>query len=105
METLNIAKEFTTIPGARNYSDGKHSGEEFFNELLRDKFDKAVASGTPLQIIMDGTEGYPSSFINEAFRLLREHIGSPDKVWDNLLIVSKEIPKYKIKVKAALYEK
>ena len=38
MITINIAKDFTREPGARNYQDGADSGQEFFDKLLKPKY-------------------------------------------------------------------
>ena len=103
MEVINIAKDFTTTPGARYYSDGPKSGEEFFVEKLKNSFQTALDKDVRLKIEMDGTEGYASSFINETFRRLGEEFGS-EEAWNRLIIVSNEVPKYIIKVKNSIYE-
>jgi phosphomannomutase len=104
MIIINIAKDFSKTPGFRTYSDGPKSGQEFFDQLLKEKFKQAFEQNVKLKIIMDGTDGFTSSFINEAFRLLGNEFGA-EKVWNNLLIVSDEIPKYIDKVKISVYEK
>jgi phosphomannomutase len=104
MIVIDIAKDFTDEPGARNYSDGPFSGEEFFEKILKPKYLEAKEKNLKLKIILDGTEGYASSFLNEAFiRLGTEFM--PDEVWSNLILVSNEIPKYIKKVKESIYEK
>lgn len=60
---INVAKEFSKAPGGRYYSDGEASGQEFREKVLIpafQQFDEIV-------IEMDGTRGYPSSFLDEAF--------------------------------------
>ena len=104
MIEINIAKDFTKEPGARNYSDGPDSGEEFFDKLLKPKYLEAVEKKVKLKIILDGTEGYASSFLNEAFIRLGSEFG-PDTVWQNLILISNEMPKYIIKIKESIYEK
>lgn len=104
MIEINIANDFTREPGARNYSDGPFSGEEFFDKLLKPKYVEAKNSQVKLKIILDGTEGYASSFLNEAFIRLGSEFGA-DEVWSNLILVSDEIPKYIKKVKESVYEK
>ena len=104
MIEINIAEEFTKEPGARNYADGPHSGEEFFDKLLRPRYLEAKEKNDKLKIILDGTEGFASSFINEAFIRLGTEFG-PDEVWNNLILVSEEMPKYIQKVKESVYEK
>lgn len=104
MITINIAREFTQTPGARYYTDGPKSGEEFYDLLLKKCFVQSVEQGVKLKVILDGTDGYASSFLNEAFSLLGNEFGA-EKVWDNLIIISEEVPKYIDKVKKSVYEK
>ena len=104
MITINIAQQFTLTPGARYYTDGPKSGEEFYKELLKIEYLKALEQNVKLKIILDGTDGYASSFLNEAFSLLGNEFDA-DKVWNNLIIVSEEVPKYIDKVKKSVYEK
>ncbi len=104
MITIDIAKQFTLTPGARNYTDGPKSGEEFYDTLLKGEFEKSILNNVKLKIILDGTDGYASSFLNEAFSLLGNKFGA-DKVWNNLIIISDEVPKYIDKVKKSVYEK
>jgi hypothetical protein len=103
MVTINVAKDFSTTPGARNYGDGEFSGEEFYDTILKPKFHEALESGVKLKIVLDGTDGIASSFLNEAFRRLGGEFG-PDVSWQNLVLISDEVPKYIKKVKEALYE-
>ena len=104
MIEIDIARQFTTTPGARNYTDGPYSGEEFYNKHLKVAFQSSIENKVKLKVILDGTEGYASSFLNEAFSLLGNEFGA-DFVWSNLIIVSNEVPKYIDKVKKSVYEK
>lgn len=104
MIVVNIASDFTSAPGARIYSDGPFSGQEFYEKLLKKQFELAIKEGVKLKVILDGVEGYTSSFINEAFSLLGNEFDS-DLVWNTLIIVSNETPKYIQKVKESVYEK
>ncbi|HRF22990.1 MAG TPA: STAS-like domain-containing protein [Chitinophagaceae bacterium] len=104
MRTINIAQQFTLTPGARYYTDGPKSGQEFYDVLLKKSFIQSLEEGVKLKVILDGTDGYASSFLNEAFSLLGNEFGD-DKVWNNLIIISEEVPKYIDKVKKSVYEK
>jgi hypothetical protein len=64
--TINIAKEFSTTPGARYKTDGAFSGQEFREKFLEKLFVDSSAKEDVL-IILDGTEGYATSFLEEAF--------------------------------------
>ena len=68
MTTINIAKQYTRVPGPRFMDEGPHSGEEFRNTLLLPAFKIAQERGEPLLIELDGAKfGYPTSFLEEAF--------------------------------------
>jgi hypothetical protein len=104
MIELKIVEVFTDTPGARTYEDGPFSGQEFYDKHLKIDFEKAISQGVKLFIDLDGTNGYASSFLNEAFSRLGNEFGA-DKVWNNLEIKSLEVPKYITKVKESVYEK
>jgi phosphomannomutase len=103
MIIIDIKNDFSSTTGFRTYDDGSKSGLEFYDELLKDKFKEAQELKVKLKVILDGGEGYTSSFLNEAFRLLGQTYGS-DNVWNNLMIVSEEMPKYIKKIKDSIYE-
>lgn len=60
---IRIAEDFSQYPGGRYPADGDGNGTVF-----REKFLEPVlqAHDTAL-IVLDGTRGYPSSFLEEAF--------------------------------------
>jgi len=93
---INIAKDFSDAPGGRSYQDGPFTGEKFREQLL----EPALDSNEKITIILDGTFGYPPSFLEEAFGGLirtgrynkkkletqftfisRENPNLPDKIW------------------------
>lgn len=63
MVKIVIAKEFSEYPGGRYISDGPNSGERFRLEFLVPALEKYEQ----VTIVLDGTKGYPSSFLEEAF--------------------------------------
>lgn len=103
MIEINIPEEFSKTPGWRTPEDGPKSGQEFYETLLKDRFTSAIKKGVKLKIILDGSNGYTTSFLNEAFRLLGKDY-DPDFVWLNLIIVSEEVPKYIERIKKGVYE-
>lgn len=103
MITLNIKEDFTSTPGARIISDGKFSGQAFYETKLKESFEKAISQKVKLKVILDGVEGYMSSFLNESFSLLGNEFGA-DLVWRNIIIISNEVPKYINKIKESVYE-
>jgi len=82
--SVNIAEEFSPVLGGRWIRLGEFSGEEFYNCILKQKFEEALSSGNKLNIYLDGTRGYGSSFLDQSFGELARQFGI-DKV-DNTLI-------------------
>ena len=64
---ITIKSDFSDSPGARYREDGPHSGQEFYEDLLKPKFLEAQAKGVKLEIDLDGVWGYPSSFVSGSF--------------------------------------
>lgn len=60
---INIVDDFTDTPGARYYDDGDFSGQEFREKFILPNFNKYEK----IKINLDGTEGYATSFLEEAF--------------------------------------
>lgn len=69
-DKIIIATDFTDTPGARFKSEGDFSGEEFLENILLPKFEKAIAGNYILLINLDDVWGYPSSFVSGSFGLL-----------------------------------
>ena len=88
---IKIARDFSMSPGARYRTDGSYSGEEFYDALLKPKFESALGQRQTLTIDLDGTYGYATSFLSEAFNRLSNAFGS-DVVWNNITFVSREEP-------------
>lgn len=60
---VNIAKQFTKMPGGRYVRLGPFSGELFRNNFLVGP----LRSGKTVVVELDGVRGYGSSFLEEAF--------------------------------------
>lgn len=60
-------KDFTEYPGPRYKHQGNKSGEEYYHEVLKSSFKNAIETDSNLIVDLDGTAGYASSFIDEAF--------------------------------------
>lgn len=63
MRTINIATQFSRYPAGRYLADGPYSGEYFRENWLI----PALKSDEETTIEFDGTRGYGSSFLEEAF--------------------------------------
>ncbi len=64
--TISIAKDFSDVPAGRFRDDGDWSGEKFREELLIPALKKADKKH-PVIVNINDTEGYGSSFLEEAF--------------------------------------
>jgi len=104
MIEIKVLRDFTFAPGARDYDDGIDSGQEFYEKLLKSKYEEALKNNVQLKIDLDGVEGYPSSFLSESFGLLGNEFGGAS-VWNRLIIVSNEVPMYIKKINKYIHEK
>jgi hypothetical protein len=78
---LSIAKDFSAFPAGRERKDGPYSGERFREEILMPRLE----SSESLEIDLDGTMGYGSSFLEEAFGgLVRYHNMRYENLKDHL---------------------
>jgi len=78
---INIAEDFSRCPGARYPSEGDFSGEEFRNNYLKPTIEEALKKGQRVRIILDGSAGYSTAFLEEAFGgLVREDGFTPDQL-------------------------
>lgn len=62
-----IAEDFSPNLGVRYRKLGPFSGEQFYDEILENKFKEAVAAKEQLHIYLDGASPYGSSFLDESF--------------------------------------
>ena len=77
MLEINIANDFTRLPGPRYRHQGPGSGQQFLTDHLRPMFESARASNEKVTIKLDGVRyGYPTSFLEEAFGGLAREFGS-----------------------------
>lgn len=89
--SLNIAREYSRCPGARYESEGDYSGARFREEFLLPKLKEAIETGVVLEVVLDGSAGYSTAFIEESFGgLIREDGLSLQEVKDHLRIISDE---------------
>jgi hypothetical protein len=87
--TINIAQDYTDTPGFRHESQGDFSGELFRKKFLEPYFRDEDKRRMNIEIIFDGTAGYPTSFLEEAFGGLVRLYGL-SKVEPRLTLISNE---------------
>jgi hypothetical protein len=86
---ISIAKDFSKTPGPRHIIEGKFSGEKFRKEIMEALFQKAIDHGVKIEINLDGTAGYGTSFLEEVFGGLAR-IHNPEIVKEKFIIISIE---------------
>ena len=89
-----VIAEYNEYPGPRYCSQGDSSGEDFYHTILNSSFAQAINDNSKLTVNLDGTAGYASSFLDEAFGNLVYDF-TLDLVKKNLIIVSQEEPDWK----------
>ena len=67
VKTYSIAEDFSKTPGGRFRKHGPYSGEAFREDVLCGLLQNAIEAEDKLIIVLDGTAGYGSSFLEEAF--------------------------------------
>lgn len=95
MESLKIkiSRDFSISPGPRYIKEGKFSGEDFRKSTLSPKFSEAIRLGKKLIIDLDGTAGYGTSFLEEAFGgLIREEHFAMNQINSVIELISEEEP-------------
>lgn len=76
-KTINIARDFSRYPAGRFPSDGPFNGQLFRENFLK----PALHENDVIAVELDGTRGYGSSFLEEAFGgLVRARLISHDWV-------------------------
>lgn len=97
-DTISIARDFSRNPAGRRRKDGKFSGEVFREDYLVPKLAKGAGQ---LRVILDGTDGYGSSFLEEAFGgLVRARRWSLSELQSRLIIEAETEPyqRYRIRI-------
>ncbi len=76
MKIVNVARDFTRFPSGRYKKNGNTSGEAFREKHL----EPAIKAGEEVTVELDGTIGYGSSFLEEAFGGLVRALNTPSEV-------------------------
>lgn len=86
MKVIRIAEDFSRYPGGRYPDDGPGNGTAFRESFLVPVLDR----GEKAQIVLDGAQGYPSSFLEEAFGGLVRIGYSREKVLETFEVVANQ---------------
>lgn len=87
---LSVAASFSRTPGPRYEIEGEFSGEVFRRDCLLPIVKDAIAAGRKLMVDLDGTAGYGTSFLEEAFGGLVRVDGITAPVLDRLLLIKSD---------------
>ena len=95
--------DFTEFPGPRHETIGKFSGERFREEVLLETIREHGIS--QMAVDLDGTAGYGSSFLEEAFGgLIRRGVPYPEVADLCERIISHEDPSLIDEIKGYVHE-
>ncbi len=94
MKTISILNDYSEYPGLRHCSISEASGEDFYHKFLNKAFKEALEKDEILQVNLDGTGGYASSFLDEAFGNLVYDF-TLEEVKKRIKIVSEQEPEWK----------
>lgn len=83
-KTIDIGLDFSKVPAGRHPEDGDYSGEAFRNNLLK----PALEEFERVEVVLDNTEGFGSSFLEEAFGGLVRLGFSRDFLLSHLVIIA-----------------
>lgn len=93
MQVVVVAKDFSKYPAGRYKTDGPFSGEKFREEILLPLLEK----GDEFSINLDGTRGYGSSFLEEAFGGLVRAGYSKDQI-NKVMHIKSSLKSYLIEI-------
>ena len=95
-----IAEEFSTTPGGRFKKNGPWSGQQFREDVLNKLLKETITSKNKLVVVLDGTSGYGSSFLEEAFGGLIRHSEFDKQQLKKYLEIQANDPLYEIYCKS-----
>jgi STAS-like domain of unknown function (DUF4325) len=93
---FSVAREFSTTPGPRSPKEGPASGEALLQVLIP-LFKEVVDGDMMLEVDLDGTAGYATSFLEAVFGGLARAFGRAE-LQRRLKIVSNDEPYLKEEV-------
>ena len=89
IKTINVAEDFSRYPRGRARAIFKDGGERFREDFLV----PALSSFEKVIVMLDGTEGYGSSFLEESFaNLIRINGFEKSEILRRIEIISKDDP-------------
>lgn len=102
MVLIKISTQFSEFPGLRHCTISDKSGEEFYHSILNKEFYNALINKDKVVLNIDDTDGYASSFLDEALGNLVYDF-TLQKVEENMDIVSIQEPHWKEMIEEKTY--
>lgn len=97
---LSVARDFSPYPGPRYVHQGPNSGEKFRKVLV-----KELRKGAHVLVDLDGTTGFGSSFLDEAFGGLIREEGFRLAELKRMIRIKSDLDRsYKIEAEEAMQE-
>lgn len=97
--TIDIGLDFSKVPAGRHPEDGDFSGEAFRNKILKPALEKYER----VEVVLDNTEGFGSSFLEEAFGGLVRLGFTKDFLLAHLVIIANKAASQRYKKKILGY--
>ena len=98
-QIFNIARDFSMSPGPRFSNQGPMSGELLRRQLVR----LLKSTSEKITVVLDGTRGFGSSFLDEAFGgLIRAEGFTLEEIRDRISFVSEFDPTYILEINESL---
>lgn len=99
---ISVLKDFSEFPKLRYNELSAFSAEKFYHEVLNEKFAETINNDGVLEVNLDNTAGYTSSFLDEAFGNLVYDFGL-DEVRNHLQIITNDEPYWLDMIKNETY--
>lgn len=96
-DLINIANDFSPSPAGRYRTDGDTSGQAFLEDILENRFKKAIQGNYEIEVELDGVWWLPPSFISASFGQLSLNYWK-EKVLKHLHLSATEYPMRKDEV-------
>jgi len=81
-----VAEQFSRFPAGRVKDDGPFSGQRFREEFL----EPVLRNNERAEVVLDGTRGYGSSFLEEAFGGLVRAGFTPERIRESFEITTED---------------
>lgn len=98
---ISIAKDFARSTGGRVPEEGPNSGQEFRDNILVPALKKFAGE---IVVDLDGTDGYGSSFLEEAFGGLVRLGFNAKELQDRFIFISNDDPTYEEEIRQYINE-